>query len=107
MEFIESRSERNQAKTLALLSQLEEKGPSLPRPYADLLEDGIHELRLRLSGEQVRILYFFCFREFIVLTNATRKTTASVPKAEIAQARRCREDFLHRTDEKKLREMFS
>ncbi len=33
------------------LSQLlEEKGPPLPRPYADLLTDGIHELRVKLSG---------------------------------------------------------
>ncbi len=59
-EFIDSISERNQAKTLALIAALEERGTNLPRPYADLLKDGIHELRVKLSGNQVRIFYFFC-----------------------------------------------
>ena len=59
-EFIDSRKTRDQAKILGLVSLLQQEGPTLPRPYADLLEDGIHELRLRLSGDQVRVFYFFC-----------------------------------------------
>jgi hypothetical protein len=59
MDFIESRKKENQAKVLALIKLLQEKGPNLPRPYADLLEDGIHELRIKLSGDQIRFLYFF------------------------------------------------
>ena len=47
--FINSRTQNNRAKIYALLSHLEEKGPTLPRPYADLLQDGIHELRLMFS----------------------------------------------------------
>ena len=46
-EFIDSRKGRDQAKIFALISNLQERGPTLPRPYADLLEDGIHELRIR------------------------------------------------------------
>ena len=42
-DFIDSRSKRNQAKILSMFYYLEEQGPNLPRPYADLLEDGIHE----------------------------------------------------------------
>jgi phage-related protein len=98
-DFIESRTKRNQAKILALLELLEERGPNLPRPYADLLEHGIHELRIRLSGDQIRILYFFCFQNFIVLTNCLAKRTERVPSAAIAEARRCREDFLDRMTE--------
>lgn len=60
-QFIESQKTKNKAKILGWLSMLEEKGPILPRPYADLLRDGIHEIRIKLSGNQVRILYFFCF----------------------------------------------
>ena len=59
IDFIESRNKRNQAKIFSLFYYLEEMGPNLSRPYADLLEDGIHELRIKLSGEQIRILYFF------------------------------------------------
>ena len=104
-EFIDSRSAGNQAKLLALISFLEEKGPNLPRPYADLLEDGIHELRVTLSGNQIRILYFFCYKDFIVLTHVFTKTTMKVPKSEIKTAKKYRQDFLQRFHEDYLREI--
>ncbi|MCK4766112.1 MAG: type II toxin-antitoxin system RelE/ParE family toxin [Candidatus Aminicenantes bacterium] len=103
-DFIDSRSKRNQAKILGLISFLEEKGPILPRPYADLLDDGIHELRIKLSGNQVRILYFFCYKNYIVLTHAFTKTTGKVPKSEIKKARKFRADFLQRFNENQLKE---
>ena len=79
-EYIDDLSIREQAKTLAFIELLEEKGPNLPRPYADLLEDGIHELRIKLKGTQVRILYFFCYQNIIVLSNAFDKHSDKVPK---------------------------
>ncbi|MFQ5640927.1 MAG: type II toxin-antitoxin system RelE/ParE family toxin [bacterium] len=60
------------------------------------MEEGIHELRVKLSGEQTRILYFFCFRNLIVLTHAFIKSTDKVPKAEIIKAKKYRDDFLKR-----------
>jgi len=60
-EFIEYQNKRNQAKILSFFSILEERGPTLPRPYADLLEEGIHELRIKLQGSQTRVSYFFCY----------------------------------------------
>jgi len=102
-EFIDSRNPRNQAKLLSLISYLEEKGPNLPRPYADFLEDGIHELRVKLSGDEIRILYFFCYQDFIVLTHAFQKTTDKVPDAEIRKAKKYRQDFLQRMTEDDLR----
>jgi hypothetical protein len=104
-EFIDSRNQRNQAKILAAIAALEERGPNLPRPYADILEDGIHELRVGLSGDRVRILYFFCHKDFIVLTNTLAKHTSRVPLADIKEAKRCRSDFLARFSEKELREL--
>ena len=104
-EFIDSRKESNQAKILSWISLLEDRGPNLPRPYADLLTDGIHELRVKLSGNPVRVLYFFCFRDFIVLTHTFTKRTRRVPKSEIEQARKYRTDFLNRFDEERLKEV--
>jgi len=104
-DFIDSRSKRNQAKVLSLISFLEENGPTLPRPYADLLEDGIHELRIKLSGDQIRVLYFFCYKDFIILTHAFNKTTDKVPNPEINKAKKYREDFLKRFKEIQLREV--
>jgi phage-related protein len=104
MTYIENLSIREQAKTLAFIGLLEENGPDLPRPYADLLDDGIHELRIKLSGTQVRILYFFCYQNIIVLTNAFDKHTNKVPKKQIDLAKENRTDFLNRFSEKDVRE---
>jgi hypothetical protein len=104
-DFIDSRKDRDQAKIFSWLSLLEEQGPNLPRPYADLLTDGIHELRVKLAGDQTRILYFFCYRDCIVLTHAFVKHTDAVPQAEIKRAQRCRADFLSRFDKKKIMEV--
>jgi phage-related protein len=95
-DYIDSLSLRERAKTMAFISFLEEKGPNLPRPYADILEDGIHELRIKLTGTQTRILYFFCFKDTIILTNVFEKHTSAVPKPEITLAKARRDDFLKR-----------
>ena len=105
-KFIDSRKIREQAKILGLISFLQQKGPTLPRPYADLLEDGIHELRIRLSGDQGRVLYFFCYRRFIVLTHAFTKTSAKVPRAEIKKAKEYRAGFLSRFGESELEAIY-
>ena len=96
--FLAGLNVRDRAKALAWIEQLEVAGPNLPRPYADLLEDGIHELRILLSRKQTRILYFFCHRNVIVLTHAFVKRSSRVPVREIDTAKRCREDFLRRYD---------
>jgi hypothetical protein len=57
-DYIDALSLRERAKTLAFIGLLEANGPHLPRPYADLLKDGIHELRIKLTGTQVRIDLF-------------------------------------------------
>jgi hypothetical protein len=104
-DFIDSRKKSNQAKLFSFISLLEEQGPNLPRPYADLLKDGIHELRVKLSGDQIRVLYFFCYKDFIILTHAFIKTTDKVPISEIEKAKKYQKDFLARIDEKKLQEL--
>ena len=70
---------KQQAKVLAWIDLLEEEGPTLPRPFADFLREGIHELRIKVSGNQIRILYFFVFQNYIILTHALIKTQSKVP----------------------------
>ena len=106
-DFIQSRRTSNRTKIMSLFAILEEKGPTLPRPYADLLEDGIHELRLKLSGDQVRVLYFFCYKDFIIFTHAFIKNTDKVPKKEINRAKKLRDDFLSRYTESRLRKEYN
>ncbi|MCL2381858.1 MAG: type II toxin-antitoxin system RelE/ParE family toxin [Treponema sp.] len=105
-EYIDRLSATEAAKTLAFISLLKEQGPNLPRPYADLLEDGIHELRIKLKGTQARFLYFFCYKNIIVLTNVFDKYTQEVPKNEIKLAKSNREDFLNRFNEAEIRRLY-
>jgi phage-related protein len=104
-EFIESLDARSKAKVLNWIELLEKQGPQLPRPYADLLEDGIHELRIKITGTQIRVLYFFCYRDFIVPTHSFIKSTDNVPPPEIIKAKHCRSDFLSRHNENDLRRL--
>ena len=101
-EFINECTPAHQVKVLRILSLLEEKGPILPRPYADILYNGIHELRVSLARNQVRILYFFCYERFIVLYHVFFKTTRRVPDKYVAQVSEYRESFLEKTSREEL-----
>jgi hypothetical protein len=101
-DFIDACPPKHQVKILRFLALLEEMGPTLPRPYADVLYDGIHELRFKLSGTQIRLLYFFCFKKFIILYHALVKTTSRVPDRFIRQVARYRESLLARIDAEQL-----
>jgi phage-related protein len=101
--FLDGLKPKERAKAVAWIGMLQEHGINLHRPFADLLEDGIHELRMKISGDQNRVLYFFCFKNVIVLTHDFIKTTDKVPAREITLAKKCRMDFLQRYNEKSVR----
>jgi len=104
-DFIESCPPKHRVKILRFLTLLEEHGPTLPRPYADLLYDGIHELRLTLSGRQARVLYFFCYRKFIILYYAFLKNTRKVPNKFIRKVIDYRDEFLENISKQFLEEV--
>ncbi len=101
-KFINSRNAKNQQKIFGFLEQLEIEGPYLPRPYADILRDGIHELRIKLSGDEIRVLYFFCYKKNIILTHAFVKHSNKVPDTEIERAIALKNEFLGRIKEEDL-----
>jgi len=104
-DFIEACRAAHQIKLLRILELLEQMGPTLPRPYADLLRDGVHELRVKLSGEQIRMLYFFCYERYIVFYAVLRKHTDRVPPRYIEATRHYREEFLRRVNRSQLEVM--
>ena len=101
-EFIDDCRPKHQVKILRFLNLLEEMGPLLPRPYSDILVDGIHELRIKLSGDQIRLLYFFCFQKYIVLYYGFVKNTNRVPKKFIKKVAAYRKDFMDRVNPRQL-----
>ena len=62
-------------------------GYELRRPDADLLRDGIYELRIRDGSVNYRLLYFFHGRDATILAHALTKEDR-VPPADIERALR-------------------
>lgn len=60
-------------------------GHELRRPAADLLRDGIYELRARQGHVQYRLLYFFHGRNVAVLAHSLTKED-QVPSIDIERA---------------------
>ena len=102
-KFLSGLKDRERAKAVAWIGLLQQHGINLHRPFAVVLEDGIHELRMKITGDQVRVLYFFCYKDVIVLTPVFNKTTGKVLMREIALAKMCRQDFLKRYDNESAR----
>jgi phage-related protein len=75
------------------LQILQEKGPNLYRPYADVLEEPIRELRVTFGRLEIRLLYFIQGKN-IVLTHGFLKKTQKTPPEEIERAQRYRHDWL-------------
>ncbi|MDP2866377.1 MAG: type II toxin-antitoxin system RelE/ParE family toxin [Elusimicrobiota bacterium] len=58
-EFLDGLPEKTRNKTLTWIAMLKKYGPDLKRPYADLLDGPIRELRVQFARDEVRLLYFF------------------------------------------------
>lgn len=67
------------------IDMLRQSGHELRRPAADLLRDGIYELRARQGHVQYRILYFFHGRNIAILAHALTKED-QVPPVDIERA---------------------
>jgi phage-related protein len=59
LEWFKNLPAKVQDKCYVRLERLREIGHELRRPEADLLRDGIYELRTSLQGVHYRILFFF------------------------------------------------
>lgn len=64
---------------------LEQLGSELRRPLADMLRDGIRELRIKVGTVNYRILYFFCGSNVACLSHGFTKE-AKVSDKDIALA---------------------
>ena len=95
-EFLDGLDKKSRAKVAAYLSLLEDEGPNLKRPYADVVRGKIRELRIHYSSNQYRILYFFHVRDQIVLVHAFSKKTQQLKEKDIDLSERRMEDWIRR-----------
>lgn len=73
LDWMESLPKRALDKCLVRIERLRDLGHELRRPEADLLRDGIYELRVRLGTVNYRMLYFFHGRMAAVLAHGLIK----------------------------------
>ena len=95
-EFVEGLEKRARAKVFKWLDLLAEEGPNLPRPFADVVDGPIRELRVGLGHLEVRLLYFFHGRVVIVVAHGFLKKTRAIPERELRRAKLVRADWLTR-----------
>ncbi|OGR68161.1 MAG: hypothetical protein A2081_02385 [Elusimicrobia bacterium GWC2_61_19] len=92
-DFLAQLQAKVRAKVAKWLQLLQEEGPDLKRPYADMLHDGIRELRVSFGHIEVRLLYFIDGKA-IVLSHGFLKKTLQTPVMEIERSKRYRADWL-------------
>jgi phage-related protein len=85
LKALRDRNPKAYAKCIVRVRRLAAMGHELRRPEADILRDGIYELRARLGTVNYRILYFFHGRDVAVLAHTITKED-EVPKIEIQRA---------------------
>jgi hypothetical protein len=80
-----------QIKCVAKLKRLEDMGHELRRPEADILRDGIYELRVGLQGVNYRILYFFHGKgEAVISHGITNERQVPPDEIDLAVERKAR-----------------
>ena len=82
---LRGRDERAARKCFALIKLLRDFGSELRRPRADLLRDGVYELRTQVGGVYYRILYGFAGKDLAVLACGLTKERR-VPDRDIDRA---------------------
>ena len=92
LEWLDGLPPNAQDKCLVKIERLRDLGHELRRPEADLLRDGIYELRVGLQGLNYRILYFFHGRAAVVLAHGLVKERVVPPKA-IEEALKRKQQF--------------
>ena len=83
-QFIAAQPDDVQAEYIKIVEQLEMDG-RLVEPFGKKLDKGLFEMRIRRSG-QVRILYFYQEKEYVVGVHGFIKKTQKTPQKEIKQA---------------------
>jgi phage-related protein len=92
LDWLDTLSAKAQDKCRVKIERLRDLGHELRRPEADLLRDGIYELRVGLQGINYRILYFFHGTVAAVLAHGLVKERV-VPPREIEEAVKRKQRF--------------
>lgn len=96
IDFLESLTDKMNAKALRAIDLLGEKGTALKEPYVKSIDGPIWELRIKFASDITRIFYFApCGNKFVLLHGFVKKTQKTPPR-EKALAKSYYEDYQRR-----------
>jgi phage-related protein len=75
---LEQREQRAFEKCLYMLDLLRQFGRELRRPHADLLREGVYELRTRVGRVNYRVLYGFVGKDLVLVSHGIKKEKRGV-----------------------------
>jgi len=93
VEWLDRLQAQAAERCVAGLVSLSESGHELRRPTSAHLGSGIFELRIKVRGLNLRILYFFKGRTAVVVSHGFVKQRANVPDREMRRALLNRQKF--------------
>ncbi len=73
LDDLERSEPKAHEKCLARITELADSGHQMRRPHADMLRDGIYELRATVRHVHYRIFYFFMGRHEAMLSHGNTK----------------------------------
>lgn len=92
-EFIIGFDEKTRGKILARIEFLGEHWNELRRPIVDKIDKDLYELRVHFAWNNVRIIYAYMFRDYIVLLHGLVKKTDRLPENDVSKDRKRMTDF--------------
>ncbi len=97
-DFIISLSKKEQAKVFREVDLLQEKGIYLNFPHSSDISgyQGLKELRIKFSSNNIRIMYFLHVKNAFILLHGFRKKTQRISKKDLEIAITRMNDYLKR-----------
>lgn len=98
MEYLNSLTEKEQAKMLAVIKQTEFNGLAIAiqQDWVSVIDSEIFELRARFSRKRMRALYFHVAGNEYVITHGFTKTTRKTPIRELKHAQELKNEYYER-----------
>ncbi|MBL7068285.1 MAG: type II toxin-antitoxin system RelE/ParE family toxin [Candidatus Omnitrophica bacterium] len=101
-EFITKFDEKTKAKILARVEFLETHWHEARRPLVDKIDKDLYELRVAFAWNNVRVIYAYMFKNYIVLLHGLQKKRDKIPENDKLMARKRMIDFQIRFNEGRI-----
>ena len=92
-DFMDGMEKNMRAKSLSGIAALKQAGNTLREPFSRYIDDGVFELRIKVSTNISRIFYFFQSGKRIILTNGYVKKTQKMDRREFEKAVAYKKDY--------------